>query len=99
VFRTCGVNIFIDYCPAAAIQRKVKGEERDIGLITRMMSAAVYPEATCALMACAGRGALTPLHTPSPQWILDRFWQPRQKSRMASIFETVSMLADFGQQQ
>ncbi len=41
LFRTCGVNIFIDYCPAAAIQRKVKWEERDIELITRMVSAAV----------------------------------------------------------
>ncbi len=30
---------------------------------------------------------------------MDRFWQPRQKSRMASILETVSMIADFGQQQ
>ena len=29
----CGVNIFIDYCPAAAIQRKVKGKEKDIELI------------------------------------------------------------------
>jgi hypothetical protein len=38
---TYGVNIFIDYCPAAAIQRKVKGKGRDIGLITGMMSAAV----------------------------------------------------------
>jgi hypothetical protein len=30
---------------------------------------------------------------------MDRFWQPRQKSRMASILETVSMIAEFGQQQ
>jgi hypothetical protein len=29
---------------------------------------------------------------------MDRFWQPRQKSRMASILETVSMIAEFGQQ-
>jgi hypothetical protein len=41
LFRTYGVNIFIDYCPAAAIQRKVKRVERDIGLITGMVSAAV----------------------------------------------------------
>jgi hypothetical protein len=56
----------MDYCPAAAIQRKVKGKERDTGLITRMRLAAV---------------------------------QPRQKSRMASILETVSIIAEFGQQQ
>ncbi len=30
---------------------------------------------------------------------MDRFWQPHQKSRMASILETVSMIAEFGQQQ
>jgi hypothetical protein len=30
---------------------------------------------------------------------MDRFWQPRQKSRMASSLETVSMIADLGQQQ
>jgi len=41
VFRTHGVSIFIDYCPAAAIQREVKEKERDIGLITRMRLAAV----------------------------------------------------------
>ncbi len=41
-----------------------------------------------------------PPHTPlPPQWTWDRFWQPRQKSRMASILEAVSMIADFGQQQ
>ncbi len=37
-----------------------------------------------------------PPHTP--QRIMDRFWQPRPKSRMASILETVSMVAEFGQQ-
>ncbi len=31
--RTHGVSIFIDYCPAAAIQGKVEEKERDIGLI------------------------------------------------------------------
>jgi hypothetical protein len=36
---------------------------------------------------------------PPPQRIMDRFWQPRPKSRMASILETVSMVAEFGQQQ
>ncbi len=41
LFRTHGVSIFIDYCPAAAIQREVKEKERDIGLITRMRLAAV----------------------------------------------------------
>jgi hypothetical protein len=30
---------------------------------------------------------------------MDRFWQPRPKSRMASISEYVSMIAEFGQQQ
>jgi hypothetical protein len=40
--------------------------------------------------------SLTP---PPPHWIWDRYWQPRQKSRMASILEVVSMIADFGQQQ
>ena len=38
-----------------------------------------------------------PPHTP--QRIMDRFWQPRPKSRRASILETVSMVAEFGQQQ
>jgi hypothetical protein len=41
VSRTRGVSIFINYCPAAAIQRKVKEKERDTGLITRMRLAAV----------------------------------------------------------
>ncbi len=55
-------------------------------------------------MTCPGRGAPTrtpPSHSPSPppHWIMDRFWQPRQKSRMASVLETVSMIAEFGQQQ
>ncbi len=36
---------------------------------------------------------------PPPHRIVDRFWQPRPKSRMASILETVSMIAKFGQQQ
>ncbi len=30
---------------------------------------------------------------------MDRFWQPHPKSRMASILESVSMVAEFGQQQ
>ncbi len=30
---------------------------------------------------------------------MDRFWQPRPKSRMASILEPVSMIAEFVQQQ
>ncbi len=55
-------------------------------------------------MACAGRGGThshkdPPPPPPPPIGILDRFWQPRQKSRMASILETVSMEADFGHQQ
>ncbi len=36
---------------------------------------------------------------PPPHWIMDRFWQPCQKSRMASILESVSMIAEFGHQQ
>ncbi len=31
--RTYGVSIFIDYCTALATRRKLKGEERDTGLI------------------------------------------------------------------
>jgi hypothetical protein len=56
-------------------------------------------------MACAGRGALTrtPLlpHTPHPPPISfgTVFQQPRQKSRMASDLEAVSMIADIGQHQ
>ncbi len=34
-----------------------------------------------------------------PHRIMDRFWQPRPKSRMASVLETVSMIAEFRQQQ
>ncbi len=66
VSRTYGVSIFIDYCPAAAIQRKVKERERDTGLITRMRLAAMWPGATWTLMACAGRGALTRVPLPPP---------------------------------
>ena len=40
-----------------------------------------------------------PLTPPSSHWIWDRSWQPRQKSRMASILEVVNMIADLGQQQ
>ncbi len=32
VSRTYGASIFIDYCTALSIQRKVEGEERDTGL-------------------------------------------------------------------
>jgi hypothetical protein len=52
------VSIFIDYCPAAAIQRKVEEKERDTGLINRTRLTAVQPGATWSLMACARRGAL-----------------------------------------
>ncbi len=34
-----------------------------------------------------------------PHWIWDSFQQPRQKLRMASSLEVVSMIADIGQQQ
>ncbi len=37
--------------------------------------------------------------SPPPHRIMDRFWQPRPKSRMASFLESVSMIAEFGQQQ
>jgi hypothetical protein len=71
------MNIFIDYCPAAAIQRKVKWEERDIELITRMVSAAIYPEAACShgLRRQRRHSQGPPPHTPSPpppHWIWDR---------------------------
>ncbi len=54
---------------------------------------------------CDNKGSWPALHflplTPPPplHWIMDRFWQPRLKSRMASILESVSMIAEFGQQQ
>jgi hypothetical protein len=41
VSRTHGVSIFIDYCTAPAIRRKVEGKERDTGLINRTRSTAV----------------------------------------------------------
>jgi hypothetical protein len=85
VSRTYGVSIFIDYCPAAAIQRKVEEKERDTGLINRTRLTAVQPGATWSLMACARRGALIrappPPHTHSPRRIMNRSWQPRPKSR------------------
>ncbi len=40
--RTHGVSIFIDYCTAAAIQRKVEEKERDTGLINGTRSTAVH---------------------------------------------------------
>jgi hypothetical protein len=40
----------------------------------------------------------SPRPLPPPHRIMNRFWQPRPKSRMASILETVSMVAEFGQQ-
>ncbi len=43
--------------------------------------------------ACHFRPPLSPPHR-----IMDRFWQPRPKSRMASTLKTVSMIAEFGQQ-
>jgi hypothetical protein len=78
-----------------------KGKGHWIDKRTRLT--AVQPGAIWTLMACAGRGVPTrapPPHTPPPPHrIIDRFWQPRPKSRMASILETVSMVAEFGQQQ
>ncbi len=64
-----------------------KGKVHWIDNRTRLT--AVQPGATWSLMACTRRGALTrappsPPHTP-PHRIIDRFWQPRPKSRMASI--------------
>jgi hypothetical protein len=50
------------------------------------------------LSGLEGWGRVPPPHTP-PQRIMYRFWQPRPKSRMASISETVSMVAEFGRQQ
>ncbi len=50
-------------------------------------------------------GLLAPLPPPSHplphphHWIWGSFQQPRQKSRMASNLEVVSMIADIGQQQ
>ncbi len=41
VSRTHGVSIFIDYCTAPAIQRKVEGKERDTRLINGTRSTAV----------------------------------------------------------
>ncbi len=98
--RTHGVSIFIDYCPATATRRKVEEKERDTGLINRTRLTAVQNGATWYLMACARRGALirAPPHTRPALRIIDRFWQPRPKSRMASILETVSIAAEFGQQ-
>ncbi len=64
--RTYGVSIFIDYCTALVIQRKVEAEERDTGLINRTRSAAVQPGATWCLMACARRGVLIRAPPPSP---------------------------------
>ncbi len=39
-----------------------------------------------------------PPPTHSPKRIMARSWQPRPKSRMASILETVSIAAELGQQ-
>ncbi len=52
-----------------------------------------------AITRAAGLRSHFRLPPTLPQRIIDRFWQPRPKSRMASILETVSMVAEFGQQQ
>ena len=57
----------------------------------------VWPEATCAPTARAGREA--PTRGPPPISFGKVFQQPRQKSRMASNLGVVSMIADIGQQQ
>ncbi len=61
--------------------------------------ASVAPPAAM-LSGLEGWGRAPPPHTPPPPHrIMDRFWQPHPKSRMASVLETVSMIAEFGQQQ
>ncbi len=72
------------------------GKGKGYWIDNRMRLAAVQPGATWTLMACAARGGLTRV---PPHRIMDRFWQPRPKSRMASILETMSMISEFGQQQ
>jgi hypothetical protein len=57
---------------------------------------ASFPPPASMLSGLEGRGRAPPLF-PRHR-IMDRFWQPRQKSRMASILETVSMIAEFGKQ-
>ncbi len=47
----------------------------------------------------AGLRAISAPPPSPPHRIMDRFWQPRPKSRMATILETVNMIAQFGQQQ
>ncbi len=98
--RTHGVNIFIDYGTVQPLRyrerwRKRKGHWID----NRTRLTAVQPGVTWTLMACARRGALNRAPPFPPHRIIDRFWQPRPKSRMASILESVSMVAEFGQQQ
>jgi hypothetical protein len=66
--RTNGVSIFINYCPAAAIQRKVEGKEMGHWIDNRARSIAVQHGAICYLIACTVRGALAkpPTHTLPP---------------------------------
>jgi hypothetical protein len=51
-----------------------------------------------AFTRAAGLRAISAPPLLPPHRIMDRFWQPRPKSRMASMLETVSMIAEFGQQ-
>jgi hypothetical protein len=72
------------------------------GRVYSSLSPPPHPLLTPAFK-CDNKGSRPALPFPPPptlpQRIMDRLWQPRPKSKMASILETVSMVAEFGQQQ
>jgi hypothetical protein len=87
VSRTYGVSIFIDYCTALATQRKVEGEERDIGLINMNEASSCLAWGYWVPHSPRKESVLIrpPPPTHSPQQDYSRFLQPRPKSRTASI--------------
>ncbi len=101
-------NFFISR-KAATAERRYKKERWSENYIHM----AAFSTRTC-LLSLSPPSPLPPLLTPPtnaitraaslraisapPQRIMDRFWQPRPKSRMASILRSVSMIAEFGQQ-
>ncbi len=97
----CYVQIFIK--PPPDTQRTERQGERGIWVARGCYLLQATPLSTFPPPLSPHCGSVAPpaamLSPPPPHQIMDRFWQPCQKSRMASVLESVSMIAEFGQQQ